>query len=302
MIYINHKNSTKIKVISSPNLRHIPTGVVSDYTHARNTMATISTQKKLCQSLLTKNLYSITHEKLSVILSNSITEQLKQYCRSDTMKQTSEILKFLQDCLSFPAPAKPVINGKCYCIHWVRHPLQSILSAYFYRLNTMDNWDTFRTIKDEPPIVNYIDTNSLYTDIIENVINSESHFLKYFLQSGGSIKTERAHSFIRCFDIDDDSLLGRYLHDFRENTIINNKDYQLTDDVIKELSLSQWYRKLSKVSRHKDGENEPSLQEVLMKEWIDDITIDYSIGIFWEFVRYFNCEWSVMFIFYSKLW
>ena len=110
-----------------------------DDAHARNTMAAISNQQKTCQSLLTKNLYSIAHYKTGVISSNFITQQLKQYCRSDIIKQTSDVPQFIQDCLSLPSLSKVGINGKCYCVHWVRHPLGSISSAYFYRPNTMDN-------------------------------------------------------------------------------------------------------------------------------------------------------------------
>eukprot|EP01084_Bolivina_argentea_P259473 437814_1 len=62
--------------------------------------------------------------------------------------------------------------------------------------------------------------------------------------------------------------LNKYISKFTQTTINNNKKYRLNTD----MTIQKFYKKFNRKKN------------------------DNKIGLFWEFVRYFNCEWAQIYI------
>ena len=229
-----------------------------------------------CRALVPeRKIRSMVHHKTGHDLSWQIRDVIQAFCHGDTRYETEfSINKLVNYCLS---KYRQYSTG-CTLIHWVRHPVNTIISGYYYHLKTDEVWVHDWIISDSVNTAVDMDMNALYNDIIHNTTNSDSFYDKYreekvFQHLRGDDeekmmqKKKQMTKLLTCFDIGEKSVLYTYLAPFVHNM---RADLVIDSEVNMDITLQEFYRKLQKM--------------------------DYKYGLFWEFVRYFNCEWPSIYV------
>ena len=233
---------------------------------------------KFCNAILPKKpIFSMVHHKTGHDLSWSIGGVLRRYCRHLLFKSEFSINGFINTC----RPAKT--PNKCIYVHWVRHPLNTIVSGFYYHLKTDEEWVNEWIISDSVNTAIDMDMNALYHDIIHNETKIDNYYKKYrkerVIRASGTgkqrllSKKRQMSQLLLCFDVSEKSILYEYVHEFMENYIMNKDDaerYLIGSDINANITMLRFYNILK-------GK-------------------DYKIGLFWEFVRFFNCEWPSIYV------
>eukprot|EP01084_Bolivina_argentea_P306216 529106_1 len=235
--------------------------------------AVFGATRSVC-SLLPPKIWSMVHHKTGHDISWSIGGVLKKYCHKKMNMITElSINKFVSSC----GPQN------CVYMHWVRHPLNTIISGYYYHLKTDEEWVHDWKIKTSINTAIDMETDLLYMDILNNRIDDHKYYSKYrkeiVIKVPGMIKKrhkakmdykrKRLSKLTTCFDIGSkSSILYEYISEFIDEHIKINMSYVLMNNI--DITLQKYYQKLQQM--------------------------DYRIGLFWEMIRYFNCEWASIYV------
>ena len=144
-------------------------------------------------------------------------------------------------------------------IHFFREPVDTIISGYYYHLKCKEKEIVNKTINQYhcSPLC-YFQIKYLYKHLINGNLDKYENVFHVMYQA--------SNKYMKCFEFDE---LQKYISsDFVENIINKNAKYQLN----RKLSIKEFYSTLNSND------------------------IDNKIGLFWEFVRYFNCEWANIYI------
>ena len=220
-------------------------------------------QNAICSKLFPPNIWSMVHHKTGHDFSWSLSITLQKFChqRTQPLRTGLSMNQFLASC-------KP---QSCAYLHWVRHPLNTIISGYHYHLKTDEDWVRDAFIAQSHSTAIGMKTPLLFLDILNNTVNASDFYTKYRRQEGivrvsSGKRRDDSMPLMNCFDTVPDSLLYAYINRFVENEIMRHSMYMLDANV----TLQRFYRRLH--------------------------GINYKIGLFWEFVRYFNCEWASIYV------
>ena len=225
----------------------------------------------LCKYLLTYPLFSQHHHKTGSVLSNHIRNHLAQWC--GLMDDSEAYNKSLTHRLI----ARPDIlyeilyetnHSIAVLFHFIRDPVDTILSGYYYHLKAQENWLRRHTIRSTAFGYPRVQNLNLYRDIIYGEVNEDDYFKKYW------VTTKKARF---CFDLPKNINI-KFFDEFKRNGY--HLDIHMTVKGFYHLFYSG-----------------PVDDYILRKRENRDIKIrNDEYGLFWEFIRYFNCEWSYQYL------
>eukprot|EP01083_Nonionella_stella_P205609 748588_1 len=136
-------------------------------------------------------------------------------------------------------------------LHYMRDPVETILSGFYYHIKASEKWICKWRMHDSLYKQYRLHNTDLYTDLRLSRMNEMYYYQKYFRVISQDVQP--------CFilpNIDD------HLNTFYRQRVINTSFAFMSH-----LSVQTFYRTLRNVS-HTD-----------------------TMGLFWEFIRYYNCEW-----------
>ena len=237
----------------------------------------------ICKYLLRYPILSQAHHKTGWILSAALINDLSSFCGL----QPNNISKLVVRHLTLnPQSLNQTLYGTNFqtaiLFHWLRDPVDTILSGFYYHLKAGERWLHSKISKSQHQFYK-VHNNDLYQDVIESNIDKTDYFNKYWVL---------AKEVKPCLNIP-----GNFSYIIYEKYKVRN-----------EWTLTQFYNALHvgnapvsmvRANTQSNGHirgysrnTNPSIHK------IENITDD-AMGLFWEFIRYFNCEWPHQYLMYQ---
>ena len=225
----------------------------------------------LCKHILKYPLFMQHHHKTGSVLSNHIRKHLAKWCGLMDDNDT------INTSLTYRINAESHILHKIFyetnhssvvLFHFVRDPVDTILSGFYYHLMAKESWLKQHTIGTTKYGFLRVRNLDLYKDIIYDNVDDDNYFEKYWITTK---KTKL------CFDLPNDINI-KFFNQFKNNKY--RLDVHMTVQDFYSVFASKWVKEHVWKSRKRKG-----------------IKIENDqFGLFWELVRYYNCEWSYQYL------
>eukprot|EP01084_Bolivina_argentea_P313379 542691_1 len=278
----------------------------------------------ICKYILAHPILCQHHHKTGYTLSQKIRLHLASFCGLSHDKSNKHILmkRLTAETTEMNETLSDTNFHTAILLHFMRPPVNTILSGFYYHLQAHEIWLYRKPIENasygNPRLLN----KNLYKDLIESNINynKKDYYKKYW----NVLREIR-----KCFIL---PTINDELNAFYDNNITNNSQYKLnsqltvqnfyrsilglrtranykhrprvhidrahSDNISQTMEWNRFNgfkrlrirthhlkRSLHTVSGHSRKRSTRSIETYTSK-------VSKQIGLFWEFIRYYNCEWS----------